>query len=324
MRILPQKTLSNNDSRSNTAADVLRSMVARSNGGIIMMTPGLAARILEECNFPKQRALNRVRVKERSHAIQNGYWMPGHAITFAELPDGTLWLVDGQHRMTAISEHDDPVPVTVRIVAVENETEAGAFYAGFDMRKSVRTSTQIIDAVGVADAIGLPRKMATAVFNAAPILLNNLEPVSGTENTRKFPHLFMQQNRMEVISEWAEEALKYNAIVMKSRAALRSKLYGAGIVAVALYTLRHQPALAAEFWTGVAENDGLRKNDPRQTLITDLLTRNLQTGNVRQRVQQPVLAWNAWCQKRDLKIIKCIVDAPIIVYGTPLNGRKDK
>ena len=52
--------------------------------------------------------------------------------------------------------------------------------------------------------------------------------------------------------------------------------------------------------------DILRKNDPRATLFKDILTRALNSGSVRQRVQMPALAWNAFCEGRNLKIIKCI------------------
>ena len=99
---------------------------------------------------------------------------------------------------------------------------------------------------------------------------------------------------------------------------------GAGVMAVALYTLRHQPARAHEFWHGVAGNDGLRKGDPRAALIADLLfNRTLNVGSHRQKVQQPALAWNAFCEGRDLKIIKCIDGAALTLWGTPLaKGRQ--
>ena len=100
--------------------------------------------------------------------------------------------------------------------------------------------------------------------------------------------------------------------------ALLQGMRSTGILAVALYTLRHQPARAREFWMGLAEHDGLRKNDPRATLYSDILTRTMATGSIRQRVQQPALAWNAFCEGRDLKIIKCIDGAALTLWGTPL------
>lgn len=301
-----------------TMEHVLRAMVARSANGVVSVVPGIAKRILEELNFPTQRRIDPSRVYDKRHAIIKGDWVEGHAITFTELPDGRLWLVDGQHRLTAISENDSPVPVTIRIVKVDTESEARHFYAGFDQKKSVRTDKQILDAVGIAAENGLSSRMANAVYAAAPLLLNRLEPVSGSVGIKKNPDMFLQHNKLEIVQEWSKEAREYEQIIKPAKKGLIVTMRTPGVLAVALYTLRHQPAMARQFWTGVAENDGLRKNDPRATLISDLLTRALSTGSIRQKVQQPALAWNAFAEGRDLKIIKCLDGAAITLHGTPL------
>ena len=136
--------------------------------------------------------------------------------------------------------------------------------------------------------------------------------------------MYLQSNRLALVTEWAKQAKEYDEITKKAGKGLYEKLRKTGPVAVALYTLRHQPARATEFWSGLANNDGLRRGDPRHTLIQDFATRDVGIGSVRQRVQQSVLAWNAFCEGRDLKIIKCITGSPIIVWGTPLNGKDGK
>ena len=297
---------------------ILKSIVARASDGVVQMAPGIAKRILEEINFPGQRNIDTSRVYGHRHCIITGDWLEGHAITLALLPTGKLWNVDGQHRLTAISQHDSAVPVTVRIVDMESEKEARHFYAGFDQRKSVRTSRQILDGLGIADEVKLSRNMTAVLFNAAPLLMNQLEPLSGSVNIRNNPDMFLQHNKLKIIQLWAQEALEFEQICKASKKGLLAKLRGSGVMAVALYTLRHQPARAREFWSGVAENDGLLKNDPRGTLINDMLTRNMRDGSIRQKVQQPSLAWNAFCEGRDLKIIKCIDGACITLWGTPL------
>ena len=297
---------------------MLQSIVARAPGGVVQMSPGIAARILEEINFPGQRAIDSGRVYGHRHSIIKGDWLEGHVITMALLPNGKMWNVDGQHRLTAISQHDAAVPVTVRIVPMENEKEARHFYAGFDQRKSVRTNRQILDGLGIAEEVQLSRNMTAMLFNAAPLLLNNLEPLTGSVNIRLNPDMFLQHNKLEIVQLWAKEAKEFDQICKAAKKGLLAKMRSPGVVAVALYTLRHQPARAREFWSGIADNDGLRKNDPRATLINDILTRSIGVGSIRQRVQQPALAWNAFCEGRDLKIIKCIDGAAITLWGTPL------
>lgn len=304
---------------------ILKSVVARSKGGIVKLSPGTASRILDELNkFPRQRVIDHSRVYGHAHRIVKGDWLESFSIDFVELKNGRIWLVDGQNRLTAIKEQDSPVDVTLRIIPVESEFEAKQIFAGYDQKSSVRTNRQIIDAMGIAEEAGLSRKMTNVVFDAATLLLNDLEPITGSANTKKYPELFFQDNKLAMVKEWASEAMAYEAIIKKSKKGFIEFMRGTGVVAVALYTLRHQPAKAKEFWTGVAENDGLRKNDPRSALISDLLIRQKNAGNIRQKVQQPSLAWNAWCENRPLSIIKCITGAQLSLWGTPLNGKGKK
>jgi len=321
--ILMEKTESSNGSqRAEATANMLRAQLAKSHNGLIKVTPEMAARILADCNFEGQRKISRPRVFSHAYAIREGDWVDDYPIHFAVLPDGRTWLVDGQHRLAAISEQSSTVGVVVRMVEVDSEKEARHFYAGFDKQSSTRTNVQIIDAVELAKEVGLSNRMARAAFEAAPLLANNMEPITGSAKVGANPQLFLQQERIKVVGEYAKEARDYELIVSESTKALREKLINSGPVACALFTLRHQPEKAKAFWSGVARNDGLRRNDPRGTLIQDLLTRSGNQGNVRQRVQQSAAAWNAFCEGRDLKIIKCIEGAALTFWGTPLKGKR--
>ncbi len=298
-----------------------RIVAAASNkNGVVHFTPEGARVILQYLNFPGQRKVDASRVYGHRHAIIRGDWMEGHAVTLVELPDGRIWLVDGQHRLTAIAQGDSRVAVTIRIVPVESEREAREFYAGFDQATSVRTNAQVIEAVQADQATGLSKAMASAVFDASVLLSNNLEPLTGAASVRNNRDLFLQHNRLQSIADWAVEARQYEQITQKAKRALRSRLMQSGPTAVALYTLRHQPVRAKEFWTGLAENDGLRSSDPRSALYADLLTRNLGSGSIRQRVQQSAAAWNAFYRGRTLQQIKCVPGGAITILGTPLKG----
>lgn len=302
---------------------ILRSVVSRSPSGVVNLAPGTAKRILEDLNFPGQRRVDAVRSFRHKVRITEGVWSEAYPIHFASLPDGRLWLVDGQHRLTVISGLEAAIKVTIRIVEMLSEQAARNFYAGFDDKGSVRTNVQILDAVGIADKLNLSNRMARAVYEAAPIIMNKLEPLTGSSHVRSNPGLFVHEHRLATVAEWAEQAKQYEQII-EGAGLLYEKLRKTGAVAVALYTLRYQPAKAKTFWGGVAANDGLRKGDPRHTLVQDLLLRDIGSGSVRQKVQQSSLAWNAFCEGRDLKIIKCVTNAPIILWGTPINGKGHK
>lgn len=303
-------------------AEMLRVVCKKADGGAIKLRPEIAKQILKELNFPGQRPIYSSRVYGKSLAIITGEWIESFPIDFAVLPDGRIWLLDGQHRLTAISEQQSTVLVTIRLLAVDSEKEAKKLYAGYDQSDSVRTTKQILDAVGVAKELGISERLARSIYEAAPILLNNMEPIVGSSNVRLHPDVFIKQKRMEAIPAWVKEAKEFDEITSPAAAALKAKIKTQGPLAVGLYTLRHQPARAREFWGGMAKNDGLRRHDPRGTLIQDYLTRGANTGSIRQRVQQTALAWNAFCEGRDLKIIKCIEGAQITIWGTPVKAKK--
>lgn len=298
---------------------VINGMVARSNGGTVMMPPGIAKRILEELNFVGQRKINEARVIKHRRRIESGLWRGSFPITFAVLPSGSMLLIDGQHRTKAIVEIGAPQPVTVIFAKVGTEAEARRLYAGFDEPDSKRTSGEVIDAVGLSGQVGLPRAFTSRLYNALPILRNGLEVATGSEiEPEKYVSLFSTDSRLAEITAWRNEAEKYLECVQKTTGRVRAKLQSAGCMAVALYTFRHQPAKAHQFWNGLAENDALSKFDPRAALIRDMFERTASHGSARQTVQAPTLAWNAWCEGRELRIIKCITGSAITVWGTPI------
>lgn len=317
-----EKPTQNNYGQPGSMEYILRSQIARSPSGLVKMAPGTAKRILDELNFPGQRPIYSSRVYGKSLAIITGDWMESFPIDFAALHDGRIWLLDGQHRLTAISQQDAPVPITIRLIEVDSEKEAKRLYAGYDQSDSVRTTKQILDAIGIAKEAGISERLSRSIYESAPILLNNMEPIVGSTNVRMHPEVFAKQKRLEAICAWAKEAKEFEQIVEPAAAALKARIKTQGPLAVGLYTLRHQPARAREFWGGMAKNDGLRRADPRSTLIQDYMTRVANNGSIRQKVQQTTLAWNAFCEGRDLKIIKCIEGAQIVIWGTPVKAKK--
>lgn len=322
MLSLFEKQKSVNTQGSTTEA-VLCGMVARSDGGIVAMPPGIAKRILDEMNFIGQRKLKEARVLKHLARMESGLWRGSYGINIAVLPDGSMILVDGQHRLWAIVRAAAPKPIRIIFHDVQDEHEARRLYAGFDEVESNRTTAEMLDAVGVHEELKLPRAFTIKLYSALPILRNDLEPLSGSEiEAGTYIRLFGVDSRLADIADWCNEAEKYMAVVNKTTGRVRQKLQGAGCMAVALYTFRHQPAKAHEFWHGLANNDGLRARDPRAALLRDMHERNASQGTSRQGVQAPVLAWNAFCQGRELKIIKCVTGAAIAPWGTPIAGRR--
>lgn len=307
--------------RVGSARHLLKRLLQSSAGGAVHLEPKDAATLIESLNFPKQRSIKDWRVAEKLADLSSGDWEPGHRITFVILDDGQIYLVDGQHRLTAISKWTSAVPVMISLVKKEDFKAAQKYYATFDKQSSVRSTNELLDSVDLAAEAGLSKPMAQALYASAQLLMNELEPLTGAASVYSHPEMFRMNSRMEVVQKWAKEAREYEDILKKVKGVMRRKLMSPGVLAVAVVTLRYRPLAARDFWMGVADNDGLRRHDPRQTFINDLLTRSTNTGAIRQRVQQPALAWNAYYQGRELKIIKCIQGGAIYLDGTPFDGK---
>lgn len=294
----------------------IKSMVAQSHDGIIAISPAMAARILEEINYQGQRQIKMHRVEINIHQIKSGAWNPYlSVISIAVLPDGTMILVNGQHRLRAFIDLGLTVKTVVQLIPASSMDAVRQLYAGFDGQVSIRTENELIKAAGIDEKLKIKPKTAEILIKAVAVIENGMEPdIRGNDNMlfRDFGY------RSEKAAAWEREARAFDALMELADPAMRPKLRRAGTMAVVLYTLRHRPEQAWEFWSSMVENDSLPKYDPRNTLYTDLITRKLGVGNRRQTVQQPALAWNAWYEGRKLKIIKCITGAGITLAGTPL------
>lgn len=296
----------------------LLSKIHACQGGPIVLTPQTAQRIVEELNFPGQRRVEPTRVKNRLLWLTSGRWSHAFSITLARLPDGRLWLVDGQHRLHAIVLYGQPVKVRIIVHDVESEEEARALFAGFDRSDSVRTNQQMLNAAQLAERAGLSKNMTASLYKAVPLLMQGLLSGRGQWTQTEFAASRQVEAKMDELLQWADEARMYEADIKVADNFIKRKLMGAGCMAVALMTYRHQPQRAHEFWHGLAEDDALPKHDPRKRLIADFMERRLNSGSAMQPVFQPMLAWNAWNEGRELKIIRIRDNTRLNLWGTPL------
>lgn len=295
---------------------IIKGMVAKSENGIVTIAPGIAKRMLDEINYERQRSVKQWRVQLVGHWITDGTWNPNvDAIRIAVLPDGSMVLINGQHRLHAFVDCGVAVKVELKLIPVQDMEEVRKLYGKMDLREGVRSDHELTKAAGIDEVVQIAPKTAEILVKAVAIIENGVEPDVRTSNNVRMKDF---SYRSEKAIEWDREARDVQEVLDIAESALRNKLRRASTMAIMLYTLRHQREKALYFWRTLAENDALPKRDPRNTLHVDLLTRPLASGNRRQGIQQSAIAWNAWFAGRQLKIIKCITGAEITIAGTPL------
>jgi len=299
-----------------TINDVILSMLTKSPDGVVTLAPGIASRILDEMNFHGQRKRKPFRVNEHLTRILKGTWNPEYPVTLLVMSDGAMWLADGQHRMEAILQSGLSIRVRINLMQASNEHEARRIYAGFDRPEYIRNQNEMLDGLGAVEETGLKKETVRCLFRSLPIIINHME--HARSNQEESAAARSVEARIDLLPAWAPEAALYEAMVDTAEPALKRPLYGAGVMAVALYVLRYQPERAQEFWNGVVDAGALNKDDPRQRLMWDLLNRHLNAGSIRQGIQMTALAWTRWCEGSRMKMIRCTEGAPIVIWGTPL------
>lgn len=312
-----QRTLAINSGRdaADCTANLITKLAERSNGKPIAWPQGIAKRALEECAYVGQRRVRADRLARINRRIRTDSWYPGMStISFARTPDGKLHLVNGQHRTIFAANAPSPLQTKVEIIDARDMADVGRLYAMFDEPSSSRSNMEMLDGAQVAKALGLPRKLTSALYQAVVLLLNDMEPIGPADRTQEARD---RDVRIQEMAEWGDVARVYADIIRLADSTTQRSLLTQGVMGSALFTLRHSPKLAREFWEGLCDNDGLRKTDPRARLLTDFRVRATNQGSIRQRVQRVAVAWNAFIEGRSLSLIKCHDGAPIVFKGTP-------
>lgn len=97
----------------------------------------------------------------------------------------------------------------------------------------------------------------------------------------------------------------------------KKQLCRAAVASVAFVTLHHCGGKAEEFWSGVANDDGLKRGDPRKALLKELLKGEANRLPRHARSIIPATAWNAWHRGDEIAFIRVSTSSRLRIRGTP-------
>lgn len=290
------------------------------DGMRLLISPYEAHHILEEFTFTEQRSLDAANLRAHILDMKRDRFWSGSQIVFAQLPDNKLYLVDGYHRIYAVIQSGIPIEFQVRIERVANYEKLRDLYCSIDTNLRKRSDAQIARAAGISDALDVPQTVITAALGAVTVIACGLQALPPHKRPAEVVTAY---GRKDAVAQWVDEIRAYADIISVASTKLKSRLLVQGVMGPALATLRHQPKKARAFWGGVAENDGLRKGDPRRTLVIALLERSVQGKWGGGLIFAPQ-AWNAWFEGRQLPAIKSYVASKPYLLGTPFTAEDKK
>ncbi len=280
------------------------------NEGPTKVTPELAKTLLDKFNYERNRSLAKYHVLELEELMKSDKWIEGHTITFVNMK-GQIILVDGQHRLMAVAMQDKPHFFNFSIIPVKNLNEVHEAYCSFDVAIRKRSVSDVLNSANFQEETGLAKTVSRKLVAAAYLAENRLRRVHYTEDVKQRDASY----RLEIALKWADVARKYEMALNEADHYLKPKLLSDGIFAVALLTYRWQERIAKQFWEGVTYSGGQSNADPRRTFERDLRNRNLQTNTRSLGEKIAARAWNAFFDRRPLKIIKVYPESGVELRG---------
>lgn len=287
------------------------------DGALVEIDPSLAGQLLRETSYSGQRPIDERHALTLGLEMEQGTFLGGTQIAFARF-GGHLYLINGRHRLHAVELSGTAISFRLAIYEAASDAEIGNLYCRFDTMQRGRTARQIVGAVGLVDEgeDGLSPSGATLLYAAMPILMLRFERVA---HSQRPVETRIVDRKVAAAADWKPAAIVYQRLLDRQLTKFSRRFRASGVVAVALATLRYQPAMAETFWSAATLADGLHVGDPRHTLYLDLIASRRNSGAEYDLAAAAAVAWNAFFGRRQLKIIR-VNPGPIVIAGTPFGG----
>lgn len=292
----------------------------------VMMTPDQAKMFREEANFDLQRPLREANVKRLLAEMKAGRFIPGTPIYFATLPDSRMLALNGNHTLEAITrlDPDAEVELTAIYQPVANLQEAAQIYSAMDLHR-LRSWTDSLRAYGADKLIDDSTYWTTTIATGLGFMMSGFT-VSNDESIMDEAQIAVRHSRelrVQIIRASEGPAKLY---VAAASAGPDRKLFKRSAVAgVGIEIMRYQPSAGTEFFTQMAQDDGLRKGDPARALLHYLRNNRSGSGSDRTLHAKAVAsAWNAFFARRQIQFVRPgNTIGGVRIDGTPWNGTFD-
>lgn len=310
-------------SKSEQAQPVSNKRPLHFREGRTIITADTAQRMLEEISYPRQRSYRIEHIDALADQIKRQMLSDVTQIHLCRKPDGSLVVVNGHHRLNAVVASGISCGFQIAITDVENDEEVDRHYASHDTLARNRSTTDVLRATRLAEKSELPQTFLARGKSAVLVILSGgiREPWRLNKPDAKW----QAPNRwLEGIRPWMPNMRAFHACLEGAGGFSYNLLNRKVVFSVALVTLKYQAEKAREFWSGIALDDGLKRSDPRKTLLNWLSEHPMASNMSEPHLRACAVAWNAWYEGRSLTVIKANGDGPVIILGTPYSGRKAK
>lgn len=278
--------------------------------------------------YAHQRRLNQNHVSFLADEMKQEAFKQDTVIEFCSV-NGSEWLTDGQHRLSAVVVSGVPQRFVVVRRPMLDEEAVAMDYTRTDKGKP-RTIAEDYKTLDLSGELGMTFTQINNLGAAITIINGGFKP-GGTRKMHSKPRLAMMR-------EYADAALDFYEYTAGCAQNMRNRLDRRATMAVALVTFRYSAGtfgdVVGEFWRGVSMDDGLRATDPRKHVVRHLTEKSMPGGSsgaigtsvvsVAYSTRFIARCFNGFVGGEQMKQVKVSDPSqPILITGSPFDG-KDK
>ena len=262
---------------------------------------------LSHFNYDKQRKIRPAHVSQLALEMQEGRFREKTQVNFCKLDD-TFHLTNGQHTLSAIVQSGVSCLLSVVVLEVEDEEQIADDFTRHDTHLT-RTMSDSLIAHNMHDWLGVSRTDLGYIASACVYRLF-MEGRIQTRAQQQVSH----DVKLNAVREYGSSGT-YALRLFDGRIRDMNFLRRKTTLAPAMIAWDHDPILCGNFYGVMAEDDGLRRKDPRKTLL-DFLRMTTTLGGAftaaagkkpmpdHMLVKAQALAWNAFVDDRELSFLR--------------------
>jgi len=293
---------------------------------VITVTPEMAQKWLVGNLYEHQRNLRPHQAKYLAEEMQRGTFKQDTVLEFSTV-NGSEWLTDGQHRLSALLIAKTPQRFVVVKRHLKDEDAVAVDYTRTD-NVMVRSIGDAYRTLSLENEFGSTASQIKSLGQAVALISQNFNK---PRILRMHP-----EDRLRLMREYNEYHQSYIDAVAGARRDLRHKLDRSGTVAVALITFRYSAQVYGQskvesFWHDMAMDDGLRASDPRKLAIRHLSETGMYGGatpikdsfktSPAHSARYLSICFNAHVTGKELKFARPDTTKPVVILGSPFTEK---
>lgn len=259
------------------------------SSAMAFVDPEMAKKMIEADYYSGQRNLRPWHVAELAEAMSRNKFTEGTQIHFCKLGD-KKYNVNGNHTLHAIVESGVGINLSVLMTEVASEEEVAEHYSRHD-RHLARTLEDAVKAHGVEKKLGITGQQITKANAGIKMILNEF---ANTRHANRYEIRAHDERVALLTGEYAEAATEYFTAIRGASKSVAKQLMTAAVVGVGLLTFKTNAEAAKPFWTHVASGAGIKRGDPRHSLMMWLLDHPLTEYPAAYRARVVEKAWNVY------------------------------